>query len=396
MGRGRFKKVAVVAVALIASACEFAGPMPEPAAATPMVRALSVYVEPPDVVAKTADCRNAAVSGDVSNLLRGAVQVEFEAAGMTVVKREGDHHDIEATTHLVLNDCGHAQRGWRAEWGMTLHDRGLIVWQPSKAGTFLQWTRYEATTPIMRQVVTWVAARLVRDGVRSEELLNYAKLRHAAVPTPPAMASAIRATPFVEAPADSARADALFKEGRQMVKAGQLPQACDKFGASYDLDPVSGTLMNLADCEERVGRLTGAWMHWRQLLRALPQTGDERREHAQRRVDELEPRLARLTIRVGPKTPSGARILLDDFPLADSSVGHALLVGLGEHTVSVEAGGRVLRTYPLALHEGEKREAMVEAGDAVPDAGASATAPGASATPPPPRVPAPEATPVRP
>ena len=51
-------------------------------------------------------------------------------------------------------------------------------------------------------------------------------------------------------PADpSAAAESLFREGRREAVAGHHAEACDKFRASERLDPSTGTLLNLGDCD---------------------------------------------------------------------------------------------------------------------------------------------------
>jgi hypothetical protein len=60
------------------------------------------------------------------------------------------------------------------------------------------------------------------------------------------------------ASADSAAAEALFREGRDAAKHGDLETACADFAESQRLDPAPGTLLNLAECEEKLGRVASA------------------------------------------------------------------------------------------------------------------------------------------
>ncbi len=54
-------------------------------------------------------------------------------------------------------------------------------------------------------------------------------------------------------------AEQLFRDGRQLLKQGLIDEACDKFQQSRELEAKVGTLLNLADCRERQGKLATAW-----------------------------------------------------------------------------------------------------------------------------------------
>src|SRR5688572_24676732 len=62
---------------------------------------------------------------------------------------------------------------------------------------------------------------------------------------------------------DPAAAEALFQEGRRLLKIDEVLAACSKFDESLRLDPAIGTLINVAACQERLGRTATAWQHWR-------------------------------------------------------------------------------------------------------------------------------------
>ena len=57
------------------------------------------------------------------------------------------------------------------------------------------------------------------------------------------------------ASAQSAEAEVLFRDGKKLLKAGKLAAGCDKIEASERLESSVGTLLNLGDCRERLGRL---------------------------------------------------------------------------------------------------------------------------------------------
>lgn len=103
------------------------------------------------------------------------------------------------------------------------------------------------------------------------------------------ISAAMIATMFLcsEAAADeggaASSAESLFREGRDAVKRGDYAVACPKFQESQRLDPAIGTLLNLALCEERWGRISEARLHFREVL-ASSDLDEQRRaialEHA--------------------------------------------------------------------------------------------------------------------
>lgn len=103
--------------------------------------------------------------------------------------------------------------------------------------------------------------------------------------------------------AQSAEAEALFRDGRRLIKQGKLAAGCEKLDASERLESSVGTLLNLGDCREKLGKLASAWAAFRK-AEAMAQRGgnDEKRlAEARRRAAALEPRLSNLVIWVDPK-----------------------------------------------------------------------------------------------
>src|SRR5215470_8290283 len=128
-----------------------------------------------------------------------------------------------------------------------------------------------------------------------------------------------------DARAQSAEAEALFRDGRSLIKAGNLAPGCDKLAASERLESSVGTLLNLGDCREKLGKLASAWAAFRKAEALARRTGgDERRQaEAERRARLLEPRLANLVIQVGHRI-DGLIVRRDD-ELVDDAVWNTAL-----------------------------------------------------------------------
>jgi hypothetical protein len=157
---------------------------------------------------------------------------------------------------------------------------------------------------------------------------------------------------------DPAAAEELFRAGREAMKSGDLAVACDNFRESYRLDPTVGTVLNLAICEERLGRLASAWHRYRQVIEML-RPSDERLVLARQSLAALEPRIPRLTNRLARGAPTGTRVFRDTIELTRASLGVPLPVDPGEHEIIARAEGRQPRRYRVTLSAGEHREVVV-------------------------------------
>jgi hypothetical protein len=175
-----------------------------------------------------------------------------------------------------------------------------------------------------------------------------------------AAASALAAPGFAQA-GDAAAAEVLFREGREASAAGDHRRACEKYHESHRLDPATGTMLNIADCEERQGRLATAWTFYRAVIQKLPPS-DERAAVATSRAEALEPRLPRLALRLAPGAPASTRVVRDGVELKSASLDSALPVDPGKHVIEITAPGRAAHRFELTIGEGELVEREVSPG----------------------------------
>jgi hypothetical protein len=178
------------------------------------------------------------------------------------------------------------------------------------------------------------------------------------------LVGAVLAAPDVRAQGgDAAAAEVLFREGREAADAGDHKKACEKFHESHRLDPAPGTMLNIADCEEKLGRLATAWTFYRAVAQKLP-ASDDRTTLAKSRAQALEPRLPKLTVRLAPGAPAGTQVLRDGVELKAAAFDTPLPVDPGKHMIDVSAPGRESKSYQLSLAEGEQATRVVEPGKA--------------------------------
>lgn len=169
---------------------------------------------------------------------------------------------------------------------------------------------------------------------------------------------------------DPAAGEALFQEGRRLMKGGDFAAACPKLEESLRLDPAVGTLVNLASCEEQLGRTATAWQHWRAAADQIP-SGDKRRATAVARAAALEKLLARLTIALAAGAPPEAEVKRDGVRLGRASLGLPLPVDPGKHQVVVTTPGREPRAYEVTLRARDSATLTVEPGAELPVATAA-------------------------
>jgi serine/threonine-protein kinase len=138
-------------------------------------------------------------------------------------------------------------------------------------------------------------------------------------------------------------AEALFEEGRSLAAKGHFTEACPKFEASQRLDPGLGTLLNLAECYEKIGKTASAWAEYRDAIPLARAAGSKvRLDLATQRASALESRLSTLTIRVPSRATDSATIEIrrDGVQVQPAELGSAIPVDPGPHTIEASAPGK--------------------------------------------------------
>ncbi len=160
---------------------------------------------------------------------------------------------------------------------------------------------------------------------------------------------------------DPVAAETLFQEGRRLLKEGDIFSARGKFAESLRLDPAVGTLANLAECEEALGRTASAWQHWRQAADQMS-ARDRRRRQALARAGRLEKIVPRIQVSLTPGAPAATRVERDGVVLGEASFGLPFPVDPGHHVVIVSTPDHWPSRIDMILSEGESRVLEVEPG----------------------------------
>lgn len=189
--------------------------------------------------------------------------------------------------------------------------------------------------------------------------------------------------------AQNAAAEALFREGRKLLKQGDLKAGCDKLEASEQLESSVGTLLNLGDCREKLGKPSSAWTAFRKAQALAKHAGNDakREQEAKRRAERLEPDLASITVQVGPKARDHDLVITRDGEvLTRDQWGTAIVVDPGSHRVVVEAQGFERWESEVSIGKGSKRWIVVPKLEPIPEPTPEPTkqqAPPVATTPPP-------------
>jgi hypothetical protein len=149
-------------------------------------------------------------------------------------------------------------------------------------------------------------------------------------------------TPRAFAQSASVQAQSLFDEGRKLVKAGKIAEACVAFESSQKLDPAVTTLLNLADCREQNHQLATAWGTFIDAGRMAREGKNAKlAQVANNHAKKLEPRLSKLTITIpADRQVPGLEILRDKDPINSAGWNHALPIDGGTYTITARAPGR--------------------------------------------------------
>jgi hypothetical protein len=185
----------------------------------------------------------------------------------------------------------------------------------------------------------------------------------------PGVLTALLALTFAppQARADESAAERLFREGRALMLEGRYSEACPKIAQSHELEPHVGTLLNLAACHEKTGKIATAWVQYQQALTAAQAEGQpERARLARERIDAIEPRVPWLTVSVPASASAhGLSIALDGAPIQSIAWGKEMPVDPGVHLLAATAQQRKPWEERFDLRESEHKSATVPSLEAV-------------------------------
>lgn len=154
-------------------------------------------------------------------------------------------------------------------------------------------------------------------------------------------------------PGDKAAARQAFLEGMQRYEAGDYAEARDRFSLAWSLVPLSTVRINVARCEEKLGRTATAYgLYVVTAVDAKAEGKSNVEALALEGVKALEPKVPRLTV---VAIPSDAIVRIDGEGAAS---GVATLVDPGPRVVTVQKGS-ASKKMTVQLGDGAKKTITV-------------------------------------
>jgi hypothetical protein len=162
---------------------------------------------------------------------------------------------------------------------------------------------------------------------------------------------------------ETATAESLFRQGKQLMDAKDFARACPLLAESYRIDPATGALLALATCHEGEGKLASAWAEFSDAAsRAQREGRADRVSAAREHVQALDPRLSMLTVTVPGAVASlpGFELRRDGAVLGKAVIGVGVPVDGGDHVVEVTATGKKSwKTSVVVGRENDKKTVAV-------------------------------------
>lgn len=205
--------------------------------------------------------------------------------------------------------------------------------------------------------------KMIRSVLVSVAVVAAAGQAQAQAQTPPPAAPAKTAPQSQASSENRALAETLFFTARGLMEAGRYPEACRKLGESYRLDAASGTLLNLALCHEKEGKIASAWGEYRQALVEARRAGRKDREDiCTERIAELEPQVPQLQIDVPPEVRvRGLVVSRNGTQLSSASWGTPLPTDAGQVELIASAPGYKPRKSYVTVAPMAKMSTTIEA-----------------------------------
>lgn len=158
-----------------------------------------------------------------------------------------------------------------------------------------------------------------------------------------------------------AKADELFHEALAL-RESDLVQSCGKFNDAYRLNPQAiGILMNVALCDEKLGRIASAVRHFSEARDRARELGlSAELAASEEKIATLSPEVPHLAISFDEPPAPNTKLLVDDRVIPLDAIAD-VSVDPGERTVVVTSPGRMAFETKIVLARRERKQLRVPA-----------------------------------
>jgi hypothetical protein len=193
--------------------------------------------------------------------------------------------------------------------------------------------------------------------------------------------------------AERAAARDLFRQGDELQREARFDEALLKFQHAEQLYSAPTNQLRVAECEAALGRLVESAEAYREVLRTTlprgaPPAFQAAVDQARTELEQVEPRVPKLTIVVQPGNVGKPTLEVDGQSVPAALIGEAVPLDPGPHRVAISAPGYPRVEQVIVLKEAEARITLLALKPAPALAAAAGTAgtvgvsPDESATPP--------------
>jgi len=154
------------------------------------------------------------------------------------------------------------------------------------------------------------------------------------------------------------RADQLFAEGKALI-VSNVVQACERFNESLRYNPAAiATLMNVALCDEKLGRVASAVARFTEARdRAIQQGLSQHVRGAEEHIAALKPSVPHVAIKLTDDSVD-AKVMIDDQVVAREMIA-SVPVDPGERIIIVTAPKRVPYRAKITIEKAEHRDLVI-------------------------------------
>lgn len=155
----------------------------------------------------------------------------------------------------------------------------------------------------------------------------------------PAVAGAQESEPQSAPAHDSARGSQALGEAKKAESGGKVDEACAAYARAQAFDPQSATLLALALCHEKQGKLATSYGELGEAAAGFGKEGNKEREtFARGHAKDLEPKLSYLVLE-GSENTRIETFTLDGLPVPKAAWSKPLPLDAGDHSLSFAQTG---------------------------------------------------------